>query len=162
MRTTSPDRLRSTTSPDRLRQAALVRRAATSLAARARAERDGELSLNQVAVLGRVIKDGPVTPGEIAMRLRMMPQSLTRTFAALEAAGYVRRMPDPGDGRQSLLAVTPAGRAAMRAEMAPRDRWVARTMDDVLSPDERATLLAAAPLMERLVEAGGGVAAVER
>lgn len=150
-----------TTSPERLHQAALLRRAATSFAARARAERGGTLSLNQVAVLGRVIKDGPVTPGEIAMRLRMMPQSLTRTFAALEAAGYVRRMPDPADGRQSLLAVTQEGRLAMRSEMRPRDRWVARMMDELLSPDERDTLVSAAELMERLVESGGGIATVE-
>ncbi len=113
-------------------------------------------------MLGRVIKDGPVTPGEVALRLGMLPQSLTRTFAALEAAGYVARMPDPGDGRQSLLAVTPEGRAAMRAEMAPRDRWVARAMDAALTSDERAALVAAAELIERLVEWGGGVAMAER
>jgi DNA-binding MarR family transcriptional regulator len=151
-----------TTGTERIRQARVVRRAVTSLAARARVERGGELSLNQVAVLGRVMKDGPVTPGEVALRLGMLPQSLTRTFAALEAAGYVRRMPDPGDGRQSLLAVTQEGRAAMRAEMAPRDRWVARAMDEALSPDERDALVAAAELIERLVEWGGGVAMAER
>jgi DNA-binding MarR family transcriptional regulator len=71
-------------------------------------------------------------------------------------------MPDPGDGRQSLLAVTQEGRAAMRAEMAPRDRWVARAMDEALSPDERDALVAAAELIERLVEWGGGVAMAER
>ncbi len=139
-----------------------MRRAATALAARARAERRGELSLNQVAVLGRIATHGPMTPGEVAAQLRMMPQSLTRTFAALESAGYLERMPDPGDGRQSLLAATPAGRAALRAEMAPRDRWLGRSMAAVLAPDERATLLAAAELMDRLVEFGGGVAVVER
>ena len=79
-------------------------------ARRARAGRaGGELSLNQTAVLGRIVTHGPMTPGEVAEQLRMLPQSLTRTFAALEAAGYVRRMPDPGDGRQSLLGSTPAG-----------------------------------------------------
>jgi hypothetical protein len=45
--------------------------------------------------------------------------------------------------------------------MAPRDRWVARAMDAVLSEDERTTLFAAAELMERLVDFGGGVAAAE-
>lgn len=137
-------------------------RAATALAARARAERAGDLSLNQVAVLGRVATDGPITPGEVAGQLRTMPQSLTRTFAALEAAGYLRRMADPADGRQSLLVITSSGRAALRAEMAPRNRWVARAMAEVLSPDERRTLVDAAALMERLVEFGGGVAVAER
>jgi len=146
----------------RVAQARTVRRAATALAARARAERGGELSLNQVAVLGRVVSEGPITPGEVADQLGMLPQSLTRTFAALERAGYLHRMPDPGDGRQSLLATTTAGRSALRAEMAPRDRWVARAMDAVLTPDEQRTLVAAADLMLRLVDFGGGVAMVER
>src|SRR3954463_2815967 len=124
------------------REAATLRRAVTGLAARARAERAGDLSLNEVAVLGRVAVHGPVTPGEIAGQLRMLPQSLTRTFAALEHAGLVRRTPDPGDGRQSLLAVTPAGREALRAEMAPRDRWLARAVTEGLAPDGRRQPLA--------------------
>ncbi len=151
MRTTSAE----------VENAATVRRAVTALAARARAERGGRLSLNQVAVLGRVVRHGPITPGEIADQLQMLPQSLTRTFAALEHAGHVRRMPDPDDGRQSLLVASAAGRAALRAEMAPRDRWLARAMASVLSADERRTLRTAAELMDRLVEFGGGVARVE-
>ena len=143
------------------RDAAVLRRAVTALAARARVERGGDLSLNQVAALGRIATLGPITPGEVAEQLRMLPQSLTRTLAALEAAGLTDRTPDPGDGRQYLLSVTAAGRAALRAEMAPRNRWLARTMNDVLTPDERAHLLEAAELMQRLVEAGGGVAALE-
>jgi DNA-binding MarR family transcriptional regulator len=143
------------------KEAATLRRAVTSLAARTRAERGGALSLNQVAVLGRVMTHGPITPGEIAAQLRMLPQSLTRTFAALEAQGLMVRTPDPGDGRQYLLSVTGEGRAALRAEMAPRDRWLARAMNDVLTPEERDQLLTAAELMQRLVAAGGGVAVVE-
>jgi DNA-binding MarR family transcriptional regulator len=142
-------------------QAATIRRAATALAARARAERGGELSLNQTAVLGRIVTHGPMTPGEVADQLRMLPQSLTRTFAALEHAGYVRRMPDPGDGRQSLLETTQEGRAAIRAEMAPRDRWLARAMSLVLDADERALLGRTAELMERLAEFESDVAMVE-
>lgn len=142
-------------------EARRLRQAVTALAARARAERGGALSLNQVAVLGRVAVQGPITPGEIADQLRALPQSLTRTFAALEHAGLLRRTPDPADGRQSLLALTPAGREALRAEMGPRDRWLARAMAAVLSPDEQRVLVEAAELMERLVEFGGRVAAVE-
>jgi DNA-binding MarR family transcriptional regulator len=151
MRTTSEGRER----------AATVRRAATALASRARAERAGELSPNQAAVLGRVAVQGPITPGEVAERLRMLPQSLTRTFAALEASGLVRRMPDPDDGRQSLLVVTKEGRSALRAETAPRDRWLARAMSAVLSDAECEQLLHAAELMLRLADFNSDVAVAE-
>jgi DNA-binding MarR family transcriptional regulator len=149
------------TTPSQTKEAAVVRRASTALAARARAERAGALSLNQVAALGRIATHGPITPGEVALQLRMMPQSLTRTLARLEDDGLVVRMPDPADGRQSLLGATREGQAALRAEMAPRDRWIARAMAEVLTADERHTLLHAAELMQRLVDFGGGVAVVE-
>jgi DNA-binding MarR family transcriptional regulator len=151
MRTTSVERKNATT----------IRHAATALAARARVERAGELSLNQTAVLGRVVVQGPTTPGEVADQLRMLPQSLTRTFAALESAGQVRRMPDPRDGRQSLLVATAAGRAALRAEMAPRDRWLARAMSAVLDEKECEELLRGAQLMLRVAAFDSDVAMVD-
>lgn len=139
-----------------------VRRSATALAARTRVERLGELSLNQVAVLGRIVTHGPVTPGEVAAQLRMLPQSLTRTFAALEEFGFVRRLPDPGDGRQALLLATAEGRAAIRNEMRPRDRWLARAMAELLTPAEVELLDQAAELMLQLAELDADVAVIER
>ena len=105
---------------------------------------------------------GAVTPGEMAAQLRMQPQSLTRTFAALEVAGYLLRTTDPGDGRQFLLTITAAGRRALKDEMAPRDAWLARAMARVLSDDECAELRRAAELMERLAEFERGVVTVDR
>ena len=35
--------------------------------------------------------------------------SMTRTVQRLEQSGYVKRVPDPADGRASLVEVTPAG-----------------------------------------------------
>lgn len=131
----------------------MVRSAATGLAARARSERIGDgMPLNRVAVLGQLIRHGAMTPGEIARRLRTTPQGLTRTFAALTDSGHLRRTADPVDGRQSLLDITPEGRRALRAEMAPRDAWMQRAMAALLSADERTTVLAAAPLLARLAD----------
>jgi DNA-binding MarR family transcriptional regulator len=142
-------------------EAELVWRAATALASRARAQRAGVLTLNQVAVLGRIAVQGPITPREVAAQMRMTPQSLTRPLAALEGRGLVQRTPDPADGRGSLLAVTPAGRTALRDEMAPRTRWLAEEMAAGCTDEERRTLVAAAGILQRLAERGGGVAPVE-
>jgi DNA-binding MarR family transcriptional regulator len=142
--------------------ATAIRHGATSLAARARAERGGVLSLNQTAVLGRVATHGPITAGEVAAQLRMQPQALTRTFAALESAGLMRRTPDPADGRQALLGITAAGRRALKEEMAPRDAWLAQAIERVLTPAERDLLVVAARLMERLAEVDATIAATER
>jgi DNA-binding MarR family transcriptional regulator len=142
--------------------ATAIRRGATSLASRTRAERAGVLSLNQTAVLGRVATRGPMTAGEVATQLCMAPQSLTRTFAALESDGLLHRTPDPSDGRQSLLAATAAGRRALKQEMAPRDAWLAAVIEQVLTPAERDVLVVAAELMERLADVDAAVAVSER
>jgi DNA-binding MarR family transcriptional regulator len=153
-----------TSTPDSSTRAAAtaIRRGATSLATRTRAERAGVLSLNQTAVLGRLATRGPMTAGEVAAQLRMAPQSLTRTFAALESAGQLHRTPDPSDGRQSLLAITAGGRRALKEEMAPRDAWLAGAIDQVLTPAERDLLVVAAQLLERLADVDAEVAVTER
>jgi DNA-binding MarR family transcriptional regulator len=138
-----------------------LRRAVTALASRSRAERSGDLTLNHVAVLGRVIVEGPVTPGEIGAELGMAPQSLTRPLAALERQGFVVRMPDPTDGRGTLIAATDTGRRAMRQEMAPRERWIASAVEAVCTEEEQHLLARAAEVMLKVAAYGGGVAPVE-
>ncbi len=141
--------------------ATTVCRATTSFAARARAERRGLLSLNQTAVLSLLRKHGTLTPGELSHRLRTQPQALTRTFAVLDERGWLRRMPDPADGRQSLLTITTAGRRALTEEMRPRDAWVADVLQRELTPAERDVLVIAAGLLERLAEVDASIAEVE-
>lgn len=149
------------TSADLLKAARTVRRGATGFAARARAERHGVLSLNQTAVLGLLYKQETITPGEIAHRLRTRPQTLTRTFAALEEQGWMRRLRDPADGRQSLLTITATGREMLADEMRPRDEWVAQAMERELTDAERDLLVVAARLLERLAEVDASVAPAE-
>jgi hypothetical protein len=60
-----------------------------------------------------------------------------------------------------LLVATTDGRSAINAEMAPRDRWVARAMAALLSDDERVLLARSAELMERLAEFESDVALAE-
>jgi DNA-binding MarR family transcriptional regulator len=142
-------------------EAELVWRAATALSSRARAERAGALTLNQVAVLGRIAVQGPITPREVAEQTRMTPQSLTRPLAALEERGLVRRTPDPADRRAALLQVTREGRAALRAEMAPRTRWLAGAVAQLCTEEERRTLVEAAAIMQRLARHDSAVGPVE-
>ncbi|HEY7049135.1 MAG TPA: MarR family transcriptional regulator [Jatrophihabitantaceae bacterium] len=138
-----------------------IRRGATGFASRARAERKGVLSLNQTSVLGVLARQETITPGEVAHRLRTQPQSLTRTFAVAEEQGWVRRVPDPSDGRQSLLIITAAGRQVLADEMRPRDEWLAGVLERELTRTERELLVVASELLERLAEVDNAVAPVE-
>ena len=131
-----------------------LRRGVISLGRRLRLERNevGRTAL-ELSVLGHLHRRDLLSPGELATAERVQPQSLTRTLAALEAAGLVRREPDPDDGRRSLLVITEPGRAALRTEMAQRDAWLAEAMTNGLTSTEIGLLRLAGGLLERLADA---------
>ncbi len=131
--------------------ASALRLAVMRLARRLRGERsDSSLTISQIAALSTLERSGPLTPRELAAAERVQPPSMTRIAASLEAAGLVTRTDHPSDGRQVLLAASPTGAALVREDRRRRDAWLARRLSE-LSPDERATLRAAAELLQRLV-----------
>jgi DNA-binding MarR family transcriptional regulator len=74
------------------------------------------------------------------------------TVATLEAMGAVSGAPDPADGRQTLIALTPAFREWLRANRAAKDDWLLRALHAQLSAHEQAKLAAAVQLLQRLAE----------
>lgn len=54
---------------------------------------------------------GPQRQAELAAEFDTDSASMTRTVQRLERAGFVRRRPDPNDGRATLVESTPAGMA---------------------------------------------------
>jgi len=114
---------------------------------------DNELSMNQMAVLGCLYRNrGELTVGELAQAERVQPPSMTRTVNCLEQGGYVTRRPHDTDGRQVLVALSDTGRAVVLADRDRRDAWLAKRLTE-LTPDERAVLRKAAPILERLANA---------
>ena len=110
---------------------------------------DNELSLNAMAVLGCLYRNDDLTVGELATSERVKPPSMTRTVNCLEDGGYVRRRPHTSDGRQVLVGLTDLGRDMVVADRARRDAWLAQRLRE-LSPDDRAVLRAAAPILDAL------------
>jgi len=102
-----------------------------------------------------------MTAGELATRLHLVPQALTRTLAALQQQRFLERMPDPDDRRQALLTITPQGREALAEDMRPRDAWLAAVMAAELTEAERDLLVVASRLMLRLADVDAAPASVE-
>lgn len=131
-----------------------LRRGTMRLGRRLRMERpERGVASAELSVLGLLHRRGPMTAGELAWAERVQPQSLTRTLAALEDRGEIRRHPDPGDRRRSVLSMTETGRDQLFADVAQRDSWLAAAMAERLSPAETQLLMMAGELMERLAEA---------
>lgn len=130
---------------------ALLARASLRLARRLRLEDpEGALSSAALGLLATLYREGAMPGVALAAAEGLKPQSLTRLVARLEADGLIARTPDPADRRNRVIALTAAGRGALRDTMRQRRRWLADAIDERLDADERAALLAAAPLLLRL------------
>jgi DNA-binding MarR family transcriptional regulator len=135
--------------------ASVIRRGVNRLDRRLRSEgpRDG-LALGKLSILGHLARAGrAMTPTELAAADRLQPQSLTRVLADLERDSLVARRPDADDGRRFRIAITAAGRSALRRDMHQREAWLARAMEHELSPTEQGVLRLAGELMDRLADA---------
>jgi DNA-binding MarR family transcriptional regulator len=135
--------------------ATTLRISVSRLARRLRVERtvpgqaEPVLSDTQFAALATLEKHGAMSPGELAGHERVQPPSMTRVIAALEEWQLVTRAAHASDRRQVVLTVTPAGRALVAKARRRRDAWLARRLNE-LTPQELATLRAAAPILEKL------------
>ncbi|TPW29310.1 MarR family winged helix-turn-helix transcriptional regulator [Pararhizobium mangrovi] len=112
----------------------------------------GDLSWSQKSVLLHLEREGAATVSALARREGVRPQSMGATAASLQAAGLVSSEPDPDDGRQTLLALTPACREWLAAARSARQDWLVRALGERLDADERARLADAAELLARLTE----------
>ncbi len=112
---------------------------------------DNELGLGAMAVLGALHRSGDLTLGELAQHEHVRPPSMTRTVNCLERDGYVARRPHESDGRQVVVSLSESGRATLMADRARRDAWLATRLRD-LTPEERAVLRRAVPLLEQLAQ----------
>jgi len=136
--------------------ATALRISVSRLARRLRVERQAEgltsLSDTQLAALAVLDRHGAMTPGELAEHEKVQPPSMTRVIAVLEERRLVMRAPHATDRRQVVLTVTEDGRELVSQARRRRDAWLAKRLKE-LSPEERAILRAAAPVLEKLSQA---------
>lgn len=100
--------------------------------------------------------EGPITIGELAMRMDVTQQAASKAVAELADLGYVERIADPADGRVRRVGLTARGRSAVRDTRAIRAELVAELSASIGTDrveEARRTLLAA-------LDAVGGMPAV--
>ncbi|WP_324698905.1 MarR family winged helix-turn-helix transcriptional regulator [Novosphingobium sp. RL4] len=73
-------------------------------------------------VLNQIVENGPMTVGHLAAALRVTHVSVSQSLRSLEAAGYVRALPDPLDARRRRQSLTGEGEALV-ARLTPL--WLA-------------------------------------
>ena len=136
--------------------AARLRLAVARLHRRARKEaiRHGDdVTASRLAALATIEKLGPLTLGELAAEEQVQPPSMTRIVARLEEQGLVARTVDPDDRRVARVVVTEAGATLLAVTRTRRNAFLAQRVAR-FTDEERATLDAAIPLLERILEDG--------
>jgi DNA-binding MarR family transcriptional regulator len=116
---------------------------------------DGEqndLTPSQVSVVLRLEKDGSATVSSLARAEGMRPQSMSAVITPLQEAGLVDGAPDPNDGRQTLMCLTPKCLNLLKERRAAKQDWLTKKISQKLSVGDQEKLKAALGLLLRLVE----------
>jgi DNA-binding MarR family transcriptional regulator len=111
------------------------------------------LSVSQMSVLWHILQAGPVTAAELAAAQHVSPQSIAQNLAVLKSAGLIRTERDPGDGRKTLITASESSRQLVTSVRASKESYLARAIDALVGPHERADLDRAIDLLERLAAA---------
>nr|WP_081539795.1 MarR family transcriptional regulator [Kitasatospora sp. SID7827] len=109
-----------------------------------------EFTFAQQSALARIEQHGPIRLGELAALERVTAPSITRTVASLVDARLISRVPDPNDGRSALVELAPGGVDLLAHIRRRRSELLARRTAELTAP-ERQALMAALPVLERLV-----------
>jgi DNA-binding MarR family transcriptional regulator len=112
-----------------------------------------KLSLSKVSVLGCLYREAMATATELAVYLRVKPQSLTRLLADLERSKLITRRPNEADRRQSLLEITDKGIQLLTEEVRDQRLTLAKIIARELTPAEQELLRLAAGLMDHVASA---------
>ena len=132
--------------------ALLIRESITKVNRRLRQTRPlGDMTIAQISAMLSLETAGAMTPRELAEAERVQPPTITRIIARLEERGLIQRTPHPTDGRQVILAPSPAGRQLLAEYQRVRDEWLAQRVAR-LSAEERNTLHRAAEILTRIAK----------
>ncbi|TDD45863.1 MarR family transcriptional regulator [Nonomuraea terrae] len=78
--------------------------------------------------LSIITRNGPLPAGALAAELRLGASAITALVDRLERAGYVRRVPDPGDRRRVLICAETSGTPDLGAIFADLGREMSALM----------------------------------
>jgi DNA-binding MarR family transcriptional regulator len=128
-----------------------LRLAITRLARRLRRQADlPGVSPTQISALATIERDGPITLGELAALEGVQPPTITAAVGRLVEQDLVHRRVDPDDRRVHRVEITHAGRRLLERSRSRKNAYLERRLR-ALSAEDRATLERAAGLLESLL-----------
>jgi DNA-binding MarR family transcriptional regulator len=128
-----------------------LRLAVGRLARKVRLSEPSGLTPSQLSALVTIDQIGRARLCDVAATEGVSAPTATRIVGALEKAGLVARADDAEDRRATRVALTPAGRAALRRIRSNRTAFLQRRLER-LDRDDLEILRAALPVLAALSE----------
>jgi DNA-binding MarR family transcriptional regulator len=99
------------------------------------------LSMSRYDVLMQLdTRGGRLRLSELAATILLSPSGLSKLLDRMEAAGLLRREPDPQDARSTFARITPRGTSLVRAARERHHAWLQQAFGDVLDDKDIADL----------------------
>ena len=111
-----------------------------------------EPTRSEQAILAWLEERGPMSIGALAAAEHVRPQSIGQTVDALEQRGWAGRTRTAQDRRQVMVALTQQGRRALAIGRDLRQEWLVHALATRFTPQERAKVIEAITLLERIVD----------
>ncbi|MEO9137746.1 MAG: MarR family transcriptional regulator [Jatrophihabitans sp.] len=109
------------------------------------------LTSTQLATLATIERCEPLRIGDLASAEGISAATMTRVVATLAEHGLVERRTDPDDGRACQVLLSPHGNEEVRRLRSQRTGYLAIRLD-ACTPEQRATLAAALPVLELIAQ----------
>lgn len=129
-----------------------VRQGVLRLSRRLRQQKaDSHVSDAQMAALGYLLQNEPLTIGALSEHEGVTPPSMNKTVNKLVELGFVERGSDDGDKRKVVLRTTSEGATFVLETRRRRDEWLVPRLAK-LTADERRTLTEATRILRELAQ----------
>jgi DNA-binding MarR family transcriptional regulator len=111
----------------------------------------GALTATEIDMLVVAEKHGPGRMSDLATFCGLNPTMLSRMVPKLEQSGFLRRQPDPADGRVWRVEATKKARSLLQRVRSERNDALSRLLAELDEPEQRA-IAEAIPVLEKLSE----------
>jgi DNA-binding MarR family transcriptional regulator len=113
---------------------------------------DAQLSLTERSTLGLLYPDNRLAPSDIARTEKVTTQSMSQVINHLAELNHIDRTPSDEDKRKVLLSLTPAGKAYVEQIRRDKQEWLAGALHKKTTLQEKALLLQALQIIDKLVD----------
>ncbi len=137
--------------PTDLSSAAALRVAVLRIYRALRIHANQNITPSQASALARIEQAELVRLGVLAQLEGISPASMSKIVDGLEEMGFVARIPDPHDGRASVIQISASGHEKLYA-IRTASTEVLEVALSTLSDSERSLLRRSLPVLERVSE----------